>query len=71
MSLFQTAIAVLAMIALFLYGLKSFSREVKEIGSDHFQKLISSITRFRLGGFFLGALLTGVIQSSSAVIFHS
>ncbi len=69
MSLFQTAIAVLAMIALFLYGLKSFSREVKEIGSERFQKLISSVTRYRLGGFFLGALLTGFIQSSSAVTF--
>lgn len=67
MSIFDAIIAVLAMIALFLYGLKSFSREMKEIGSGYFQKYLSAITRYRFGGFLLGGILTLVIQSSSAV----
>lgn len=67
MSLFQTLIAVFATIALFLHGLGGFSKEVKEIGSDYFKQLLSRITKYRLGGFTLGILLTAVIQSSSAV----
>ncbi len=34
MSVFQTIIAIVATILLFLYGLKSFSWQVKEIGSE-------------------------------------
>jgi phosphate:Na+ symporter len=67
MSLFQTIIAILAMISLFLYGLKSFSKEVKDLGSAHFQKLLSRITRFSFIGFLFGAGLTAIIQSSSAI----
>jgi phosphate:Na+ symporter len=67
MSFFQTLIAVFATIALFLHGLGGFSKEVKEVGSDYFKQLLSRITRFRLGGFTLGILMTAVIQSSSAV----
>lgn len=67
MSVFQTLIAIFATISLFLYGLRGFSHEMKEIGSEHFQKLLARITRYSIGGFLLGGLLTGVIQSSSAV----
>jgi Na+/phosphate symporter len=67
MTLLQTLIAVFATIALFLHGLNGFSKEVKEIGSSHFQKLLSKITSNRFGGFALGIVLTAVIQSSSAV----
>ena len=67
MTLLQTLIAVFATIALFLHGLNGFTKEVKVIGSSHFQKLLSKITSNRFGGFALGIFLTALIQSSSAV----
>ncbi len=67
MSLMHTFIVVFATIALFLHGLDGFSREVKEVGSAHFKNLIARITKNRIGGFFLGIMLTALIQSSSAV----
>ena len=67
MDLFQITIVIFSAIALFLYGLNSFSKEIKEIGSDHFKTWIGKITQNRLWGFLLGVLLTSVIQSSSAV----
>jgi phosphate:Na+ symporter len=67
MSLLQAFISIFATISLFLYGLKSFSNEVKEIGSAHFSKLLGQITNYRILGFLLGGILTAVIQSSSAV----
>lgn len=67
MSNFQTIIAILATIALFLHGLEEFSKEVKELGSDYFKTLISRITKNKYGGLLLGIFLTALIQSSSAV----
>jgi len=66
-SLFQTYIAIFATISLFIYGLKSFSSEVGELGSGRLRKLLSDITRYRMAGFLLGGTLTAFIQSSSAV----
>lgn len=67
MDLLQITIVIFSAIALFLHGLNSFSKEVKEIGSDYFKTWIGKITKNRLSGFLLGALLTAIIQSSSAV----
>ncbi len=67
MSLLQTLIIILATISLFLHGLNGFSKEVKQIGSDHFKVWIAKITSNRFGGFFMGIMLTAIIQSSSAV----
>jgi phosphate:Na+ symporter len=67
MSQLQTLIIILATISLFLHGLNGFSKEVKQIGSDHFKVWIAKITSNRFGGFFMGILLTAIIQSSSAV----
>ncbi|MCA6066196.1 Na/Pi symporter [Chryseobacterium sp. RG1] len=67
MSYFQTLIIVFATIALFLYGLKSFSEEVKKLSTEKLQSLISKVTRYSISGFILGAVLTSIIQSSSAV----
>lgn len=64
---FQTTIAILATIALFLHGLEEFSKEVKDIGSDYFKNLISRITKNKYGGLLLGIVLTALVQSSSAV----
>ncbi len=67
MNSLQATILVFSAIALFLHGLNSFSQEVKEIGSDYFKIWIGKVTQNKMSGFFLGALLTALIQSSSAV----
>ena len=67
MSNFQTIIAILATIALFLHGLEEFSKEVKDLGSDYFESLITRITKNKYSGLLLGIFLTALIQSSSAV----
>jgi Na+/phosphate symporter len=46
-------IIILATISLFLHGLNGFSKEVKQIGSDHFKVWIAKIISNRFGGFFM------------------
>lgn len=67
MDLLQIIIVIFSAIALFLHGLNSFSKELKEIGSDYFKIWIGKITQNRFAGFLLGVVLTAIIQSSSAV----
>jgi phosphate:Na+ symporter len=63
----QFSFLVLTAIILFLYGLESFSREVFGLGETHFKTALARITNHRLAAFSIGALLTSLIQSSSAV----
>jgi Na/Pi-cotransporter len=65
--LFRTAVLVLSALLLFLYGLEHFSKELQTIGSDRLPRWLGLATRQRLGGFALGASVTAVVQSSSAV----
>lgn len=58
---------IFSAVALFLYSLNSFSRELKEIGSEYLKNWIGKITQNRLSGYLLGMFLTAIIQSSSAV----
>lgn len=67
MSWVQTASSIVAAIALFLYGLEGFSRELQQVGEGTFQRVTATITKTRWRGFALGAVLTALIQSSSAV----
>jgi phosphate:Na+ symporter len=67
MSIFQTAISIFATVVLFLHGLQGFSREFQEAGAGTFQALITRLTKSRYRGFMLGAVVTALIQSSSAV----
>jgi len=65
--LFRTTMLVLSALLLFLYGLEHFSKELQAIGSDRLPRWLGLATRHRLGGFALGAGVTAVVQSSSAV----
>lgn len=67
MTLFNTIIAIAATISLFIFSLKGFSKELQQLGADRLKKWLSRITANRMFGFLLGALLTALIQSSSAV----
>ncbi|MEZ5646876.1 MAG: Na/Pi symporter [Burkholderiaceae bacterium] len=64
---FQLLILVLSALLLFLYGLEHFSKELQEVGRERLPHWLGTATRYRLGGFLLGASVTAVVQSSSAV----
>jgi phosphate:Na+ symporter len=59
-------IAGLTAIILFIFGLDNFSREIERISGEHFRKSLSNATKWPLVGVLIGALVTAVIQSSSA-----
>lgn len=67
MEKFHTIIVIIAAITLFIYGLQSLSKEIESFGKDKLSKWINKVTRFPLGGFFLGAGVTAIIQSSTLV----
>jgi len=53
-------------IILFVFGLENFSREIEKISGERFRKSLGSATRIPIVGVLIGALVTGLIQSSSA-----
>ncbi len=64
---FQTIVVIIASITLFVFGLQSFSKQIESIGTHKLSKVVSKVTNLPLGGFFLGAVFTAVIQSSTLV----
>lgn len=58
--------AGLTAIILFIFGLENFSREIETITGERFRKSLSTATRLPVIGVLIGALVTAVIQSSSA-----
>lgn len=66
MEQFQIILAGLTAIVLFIYGLENFSAEIEHVSGARFRKFLSRATRIPLVGVAIGALVTAVIQSSSA-----
>jgi phosphate:Na+ symporter len=64
---FYIVIAILATISLFLFSLRGFAKELQHAGADWLEFWLGKVTRRPIGGFLLGAIATGIIQSSSAV----
>jgi phosphate:Na+ symporter len=58
--------AGLTAIVLFVFGLENFSKEIEQISGEHFRKFLSNATKWPLVGVLIGAVVTAVIQSSSA-----
>ena len=67
MSIFETLISVIAAIAIFLYALEGFSRELQKVGGETLQDWLCKVTANRWAGFGVGALATAILQSSTAV----
>lgn len=63
---FHVFMAGLTAVILFVYGLENFSKEIERISGEHFRKSLSSATKIPVVGVVIGALVTMVIQSSSA-----
>ena len=53
-------------IILFIFGLENFSREIEKISGENFRNALGNATRIPIVGVLIGALVTGLIQSSSA-----
>lgn len=66
MEYFNISLAALTAVVLFVFGLENFSREIERISGERFRKSISSATKLKVVGVLLGAVVTMVIQSSSA-----
>jgi phosphate:Na+ symporter len=58
---------VLSTIILFLHSLEGFSKEIQVAGKDTLKDWLFKATANRYTGFLLGAVFTGIVQSSSAV----
>ena len=56
----------LTAIILFVFGLENFSKEIEHISGERFRKSLSSATNIPILGVLIGALVTMIIQSSSA-----
>ena len=64
---FQVFVLVLSALLLFLYGLEHFSQELQTVGREKLPRWLGLATRDRFRGLLLGASVTAVVQSSSAV----
>lgn len=58
--------AGLTAIILFVFGLENFSSEIEQISGERFRKFLARATRIPILGVLMGALVTAVVQSSSA-----
>lgn len=63
---FHILMAGLTAVILFVFGLENFSREIERISGERFRKSLANATRLPIFGVIIGALVTAVIQSSSA-----
>ena len=62
----EIAFAVSTAIVLFLFGIEHFSKEVQAISGERFRRFLARGTKNRFIAFVLGAVVTAVIQSSTA-----
>lgn len=53
-------------IILFVFGLENFSKEIERISGESFRRSLSRATKIPIIGVLIGAIVTAVIQSSSA-----
>ena len=66
MEYLQVIMAGLTAIILFIFGLENFSAEIEQVSGEKFRRFLARATRIPIIGVLIGALVTAVIQSSSA-----
>ena len=59
-------VSLLGGLALFLYGMAVMSSGLEKLSGGKLEKILEKLTNNLLKGVFVGALVTGLIQSSSA-----
>ena len=63
---FMDVLKLLAGLALFLYGIKEMGEGLEKAAGHRMQRLLEVLTKNKFTAVLVGALVTGVIQSSSA-----
>lgn len=63
---FFSILTLIGGLALFLYGMNIMGDGLKKLSGGKLEKILSSLTSTRLKAFFLGFVVTAIIQSSSA-----
>ncbi|CAA0079468.1 Uncharacterised protein [Halioglobus japonicus] len=58
--------AGLTAVILFIFGLQNFSKEVETLAGEKFRKTLAKATNIPIVGLLIGAVVTAIIQSSSA-----
>ena len=63
---FMDALQLFAGLALFLYGIREMGEGLEKAAGHRMQRLLEVLTKNKFSAVLVGALVTGVIQSSSA-----
>jgi len=63
---FMDVLTLFAGLALFLYGIKEMGEGLEKAAGHRMQRLLETLTKNKFSAVLVGALVTGVIQSSSA-----
>lgn len=66
MALLFAFIGVLAAVCLFLFSIQKFSNQMQRIAGEKFKRFVSMATSTPVRGTIIGALITSLIQSSTA-----
>ncbi len=62
----QICISLFGGLALFLYGMTTLGNNLEKLSSGHMEKILEKMTNNIFKGVLLGAVVTAIIQSSSA-----
>ena len=62
----ENVISVLGAIAMFLFGMSTMTEGLERLSSGRLERILEKLTSNIVKGVLLGALVTGVIQSSAA-----
>ncbi|HPD76694.1 MAG TPA: Na/Pi cotransporter family protein [Methanoregulaceae archaeon] len=66
MASWELVFAIIPGIILFLYGIEQFSREVQLAAGDYLRSIIQRLTQTPVRGTVAGAVVTAIVQSSTA-----
>lgn len=58
--------AIVPGLILFLYGIDNFSKEIQNVAGEKFRSILGRLTNTPVKGAILGAIVTGIVQSSTA-----
>ena len=62
----EIGISLIAGLGMFLYGMNVMGDGLQKAAGDKLKKIIEMLTTNRIMGVLVGAVVTGIIQSSSA-----
>ena len=61
------ALFLFSSIILFLFAIDSLGKELLDLATENFRKVVSKLAKNRLFGALIGAISTAIVQSSTAI----